>query len=194
VHRSILIFSTALTFLCLSPPPAGATGNDAAPSGAPAANPGDYVHEAIINGPTDLVWRLLTTKQGMESWLAPQADVDLRVGGLVRTHQDPKGKIGDPQTLVNRVLAIEPGKKFAFRVDKSPDGFLLGQFLVGTWYDVVLDPLSHDRTRVRCVGHGFPPGPAAFAVRPAFDKGTEMALAELEKAVERLKPKGGSAK
>lgn len=190
MHRSILRLHAVLIILCCAAPAASASAEGSARS----AGAGDYVHEAIINGPTDLVWRLMTTKQGMESWLAPQADVDLRVGGLVRTHQDPKGKIGDPQTLVNRVLAIEPGKKFAFRVDKSPNGFPLGQFLVGTWYDVVLDPLSHDRTRVRCVGHGFPPGPAAFAIRPAFDKGTEMALAELEKAVERLKPKGASAK
>lgn len=163
---------------------AAAAADAAQPMGA-----GDYVHEAIINGPMDLVWRLMTTERGMETWLAPQADVDLRVGGLVRTHQDPKGTLGDPQTLVNRVLSLEPGRKFAFRVDRAPQGFPLGPFLVGTWYDVALDPLPRDRTRVRCVGHGFPPGPAAFAIRPAFDKGTEMALAELEKAVERAQPK-----
>lgn len=182
--RSAALFALAL---CL---PAGAFGAPA----APAARSGDYVHETIINGPTDLVWRLMTTKQGMESWLAPQADVDLRVGGLVRTHEDPKGKLGDPETLVNRVLKLDPGKAFSFRVDKTPRGLPLGQIIVGTWYDVALSPLPHDRTLVRCVAHGFPPGPAAFAIRPAFDKGTEMALAELEKAVDRMKPKPAATK
>ena len=148
----------------------------------------DFVHTEIINAPADVVWRLMTTKQGMESWLAPHAEVDLRVGGLVRTHQDPKGVIGDPQTLVNRVLALDPGKQFAFRVDRAPEGFPFGPALVGTWYDVALDPLPSDRTRVRCVGHGFPPGPAAFAIQPVFDKGTELALNALERAVERVKP------
>jgi uncharacterized protein YndB with AHSA1/START domain len=179
VHRSSLS-ALALLLACSA---AGA------PAAAETVSAGDYVHEAILNGPTDLVWRLLTTERGMESWLAPQAEVDLRVGGLVRTHQDPKGTLGDPQTLVNRVLSLDPGKKFAFRVDRAPEGLPFGQLVVGTWYDVVLDPLSGERTRIRCVGHGFPPGPAAFAIRPAFDKGTEMALAELEKAVLRARPK-----
>ena len=188
MRRSSLTARILLVVLSAAAPFTYAGAARAADATQPASAAG-YVHEAILNGPQDLVWRLLTTEQGMESWLAPQADVDLRVGGLVRTHQDPKGTLGDPQTLVNRVLSLEPGKKFAFRVDKAPDAFPLGPFLVGTWYDVVLDPLPRDRTRVRCVGHGFPPGPAAFAIRPAFDKGTEMALGELEKAVERTRPK-----
>jgi uncharacterized protein YndB with AHSA1/START domain len=191
VRRCIPRFPVVLAVLCLAALPLRGHAAGGAPA---AAGSGDYVHEAIINGPADVVWRLLTTKQGMESWLAPQADVDLKVGGLVRTHQDPKGTLGDPQTLVNRVLALDPGKKFAFRVDRAPEGFPLGQFIVGTWYDVVLDPISHGRTRIRCVGHGFPPGPAAFALKPAFDKGTELVLAELAKAVARAKPKEGAGR
>jgi uncharacterized protein YndB with AHSA1/START domain len=163
-------------------------GSAASPAAAEPARAAEFVHEAIINGPADLVWQLVTTRRGMESWLAPHADIDLRVGGLVRTHQDPRGRIGDPQTLVNRILALELGRKFAFRVDKAPEGFPLARVAVGTWYEVVLDSLSRERTHVRCVGHGFPPGPAAFAIRPVFDKGAEMALLELAKAVARARP------
>lgn len=179
MRRAILVPLVLCFALCLSVRPAPAV---------PSVDGEDLAREVIIDGPSDLVWRLLTTKRGMESWLAPHADVDLRVGGRLRTHQDASGKLGDPRTLVNTITALKPGRRISLRVDQTPEGFPLANFVVGTWYDILVDPLDRHRTRVRCVGHGFGSGPTVYAVRPFFDRGTNAAFEELEKAVAAQTP------
>jgi len=183
--RCTLAATAALIGLLAAAAPA--LGGEAA-RGAPQ---GDFARETIINGPTDVVWRLLTTERGLESWLAPQADVDLRIGGLVRTHQDARGRIGDPQTLVNRVLAVEPGRRVTLQVDKTPDGYPWAGAVIGTRYDVTVDPLKRGRTRVRCVAYGFPGGPMGYALRSLLDRGAVLALDQLRKAAETQKPRRG---
>ncbi|HJW14300.1 MAG TPA: SRPBCC domain-containing protein [Thermoanaerobaculia bacterium] len=163
-------------------------GGPVAPPAASAAGTGDpnaFERDAVFDGPADLVWRLLTTEQGVESWLVPHAEVDLRVGGYVKTNHDPDGKIGDPMTVVNRVLALTPGKSVAVRLDQTPQGYPLANMVVGTWYEVSVDPVADGRSRLRCVGHGFGAGPAAYMIRPMFDKAADMAFDQLRAAVER---------
>ncbi|HSQ59812.1 MAG TPA: SRPBCC domain-containing protein [Acidobacteriota bacterium] len=154
-----------------------------APVSASAAD--GYERETIIAGPTDLVWRLLTTEDGIRSWLAPQADVDLRVGGLVRTHQDPKGRLGDAQTTVSRVLSLRPRRAFSVKVEQAPQGYPFAQAIEGTWYEVALEALPGGKTKVRCAGNGLASGWAGYAVRPAFNQGMDMVFTQLERAVAR---------
>ncbi len=147
------------------------------------------VHTAVVEGPAEEVWRLLTTKRGMESWIVAHAEVDLRVGGLLRTHHDPAGRIGDPGTSTQRILALEPNRMLTFLVKETPRGFPLAQSVEGTWYEVRLSPLAHGRTRVRCVGHGFGGGPMDYAARAVVDKGNAMALQQLQKVFANRKGK-----
>ncbi|MGE5174957.1 MAG: SRPBCC family protein [Hyphomicrobiales bacterium] len=158
----------------------------AAPGVARAAAPaatGDLVREAVVDGPVDLVWKLLTTKHGVESWLAPHADIDLKVGGKMRTHADEDGKLGDPNTFVGTILSLEPGRMLGVRVDQTPKDTPIAQLAVGTRYDILVDPVDKSRTRVRCIGRGLASGPAVYALRPLFDRGADAAFEELEKAV-----------
>ncbi|HET9951191.1 MAG TPA: SRPBCC domain-containing protein [Candidatus Eisenbacteria bacterium] len=166
--------AAALAFACAGPAFA-----------ASQSDPNAFTREAVFDGPSDILWHLLTTEAGVESWLAPHADVDLRVGGLVRTNHDPDGKIGDPMTLVNRIVALSPGRSLAVRVDRTPQGYPMASFVEGTWYEVSVDPLARDRTRLRCVGHGLPTGYAAYMVRPMFEKAADMVFEHLRAAVER---------
>ncbi|HEU4724442.1 MAG TPA: SRPBCC domain-containing protein [Candidatus Eisenbacteria bacterium] len=139
--------------------------------------------EAVVEGPTDLVWRLLTTKKGMQAWLAPQADVDWRVGGLIRTHHDAAGRIGDAQTTVSRVLSLDAGRRFSVKLEHAPEGYPFAQFVEGTWYDVALDALPGGRTRIRFVGHGLGEGWARYATAPMFQQGADLAFGQLKKAL-----------
>jgi uncharacterized protein YndB with AHSA1/START domain len=148
-----------------------------------AAEESAYRREAVISGPTDLVWTLLTTEAGIRSWLAPQADVDLRVGGLVRTHQDPQGRLGDAETTVSRVLSLKKGRAFSVRLEQAPKNYPFANYLEGTWYDVVLESLPGGKTRVRCDGNGLATGFASAMIRPVFNQGVDLVLDHLEKAV-----------
>ena len=44
------------------------------------------------------------------------ADVDLKVGGKMLTHYDPKGRIGDPDTIENTILSFEPKRMLSIKV------------------------------------------------------------------------------
>lgn len=169
---------------------AGADGTVARTAAAASvqSDPNAFEREAVFDGPADLLWRLLTTERGVESWLVPHAEVDLRVGGYVKTNHEPNGKIGDPMTIVNRVVALTPGKSVAVRVDQTPQGYPLASMVVGTWYEISVDPVGSGRSRLRCVGHGFGAGPAAYMMRPMFEQAADMFFAHLRAAVERAAP------
>ncbi len=148
------------------------------PGRAPAD---DLVNEAVIDGSTDEVWKLITTKEGMESWLVPHADVDLRVGGFMRTNHAQDGRIGDPRTVTNSILAIKTKKKLSIKLVEAPQSVPLAASLVGTWYEISLSSLSKRQTRVKCVGHGFSEGPVGYAARAIMNQGSEWALQQLQK-------------
>jgi len=141
------------------------------------------VSEALVEGSVDEIWPMITTKAGMESWMVAHAEVDLRAGGLLRTNHDPNGKIGDAQTVTNRIKVVTPKRLFSFEVTQAPAFFPFAGPVVGTWYEVTLIPLGPKRTRIRCVGRGFEGGPLGYAMREFFERGSGWALEQLQKAV-----------
>ena len=52
---------------------------------AGAQNVGPIVTEGVVEAPLDSVWAAWSTSEGLRGWLAPHAEIDLRVGGLMRT-------------------------------------------------------------------------------------------------------------
>ena len=141
------------------------------------------VNESLVEGSVDEIWPLITTKRGLESWMVAHAEVDLRKGGLIRTNHDPKGRIGDDQTVTNRIKIVTPKRLFSFEVTEAPARFPLAGPVVGTWYEVTLIPLGPKRTRIRCVGRGFEGGPVGYAMRPFFERGSDWALEQLQRAI-----------
>lgn len=164
----------------------------AIPLRATAAVEGSIVNEAVIDASASEVWRLITTKDGMESWIVPHAEVDLRVGGLLRTHHDPDGTIGDSRTITSRILAVVPKRLFSIRVAEAPAWLPFAESVKGTWYEISLSPLSRGRTRIRCVGRGFGNGPVEFAARAFVDRGNVWALDRLQKVFADRKVKRAS--
>jgi len=148
-----------------------------------AAGEFSLVNEALVEGSVDEIWPMITTKKGMESWMVAHAEVDLRAGGLLRTNHDPMGKIGDDQTVTNRIKVVTPKRLFSFELTEAPAKFPFAGPIVGTWYEVTLIPLGPKRTRIRCVGRGFEGGPMGYPLRVFFERGSEWALEQLQKAV-----------
>jgi hypothetical protein len=81
------------------------------------------IHEGIVEASVDQVWTAFTTSDGLRSWLAPHAEIDLRVGGLMRTNYSPQGQLGDSQTIENTVLSFEPRRMISIKVAKRPTTF-----------------------------------------------------------------------
>jgi uncharacterized protein YndB with AHSA1/START domain len=139
------------------------------------------VTEAIINAPVTEVWRLFTTKDGMESWMVAHAEIELKVGGLMRTHYDPNGVLGDPKTIVNQILSFEPERMLSIKVHKPPDDFPLPESVKDMWTVIYFQPLEPGMTNVRIIGLGFSDDPDSQKLKEFFRDGNAWTLEQLQK-------------
>ncbi len=146
-----------------------------------AADLPPIVTEGVVNATPREVWRAWTTPEGMRSWLAPKADVDLRIDGLMRTNYNAKGELGDDGTIENRILAFDPERMFAIQVAKAPKTFPFPQAVKKMWTVVYLSEYGSGQTLVRAVGHGFTDDPESSKMREFFQRGNEHTLGELRK-------------
>lgn len=107
------------------------------------------VHEGIVDAPLDTVWTAWTTSDGLRSWLALHAEIDLHVGGLMRTNYSAQGALGDPQTIENTILSFEPREMISIKVAKPPDGFPFPNAIQHMWSIVYFEEAGPGRTKVR---------------------------------------------
>jgi uncharacterized protein YndB with AHSA1/START domain len=133
------------------------------------------VTEGFVNAPVAEVWRLFTTSEGYLATGAAQADVRLAVGGEIRSHYDPKGRLGDAETIVNEILAYEPERMLAIRIKQAPASFPHRDAIAGTWTVIYFNPAG-DMTQVRIVGLGYDDSPASQAMRKFFAEGNRWTL------------------
>lgn len=141
-----------------------------------ASPTGPQVTEGFVNAPLAEVWRLFTTSEGYRATGVQQAEVDLRIGGLIRSHYDPKGTLGDPETVVNEILAYEPERMLALRIEQPPASFPYRDAVAGTWTVIYFTPSGQDMTHVRMVGLGYRDDARSQALRQFFEEGNRKTL------------------
>ena len=137
------------------------------------------VSEAIINAPVSEVWRLFTTSAGLESWMAPHADIDLKIGGLMRINDDAKGQLGDDKTLMRQILSFEPERMLSFKAYRSANDS--GYLTEGMWWVMYFQPLEPGgMTTVRIVTLGFPSAEKWPEAREFYRKDSAQTLEQLQ--------------
>lgn len=136
------------------------------------------VHETTLAAPVESVWHAWTTNAGLSAWLAPRADINLRIGGKLRVAYDAAGVFGDT-AVENEILAYDPQRMLAFRVTQAPADFPHAA-AADTWTVVYLDAVNADSTRVRVVVNGLSSNPAAQDVRAFFESSNAETLRRLE--------------
>jgi uncharacterized protein YndB with AHSA1/START domain len=139
------------------------------------------ITEGVVDAPPDKVWKALTTKEGMEAWMVAHAEIELKIGGKMRTHYDPKGKIGDAKTIENIVLCFDPGRMYSIKVGTPPEGFPFPNAVKHMWTVIYLDPVEGGKTRVRTVGLGFSDVEESKKMRAFFERGNGITLQRLQK-------------
>jgi uncharacterized protein YndB with AHSA1/START domain len=144
------------------------------------AGPDQLVTEGIIDAPLDEVWAALCTKEGLESWNVAHADVDLKVGGKMRTHYDPKGQLGDPNTIENTILSFEPKRMLSIKVANPPAKFPFKDAIKGVWHVLHFEPLGPTRTRLQIIGLGYGSDEESKKLRDFFDKGNAYTIKKLQ--------------
>ncbi len=148
---------------------------------ASAQNVSPIVAEGIVEAPLDTVWAAWSTSDGLRGWLAPHAEIDLRVGGLMRTNYDPAAVLGDRHTIENEVLSFEPGRMLSIRVARAPDDFPFANAIRHMWTVLYFDEAGPGRTRLRVVSLGFRPDDESQRMRAFFDHGNTATVQALQR-------------
>jgi uncharacterized protein YndB with AHSA1/START domain len=142
------------------------------------------VSEGVVNAPVAAVWRAWTTTDGLKSWLAPHADIDLRIDGLMRSNYDAKGTLGDQGTIENRVLAYEPERMLSIRVAKAPERFPFKAKVGEMWTVLYFTPTPEGGTKLRIVGLGFGKDEESQRMKTFFEQGNAYTLVQLQKRLQ----------
>ncbi len=139
------------------------------------------IHEGLVNGPLNQVWAAYTTKAGLESWMVAHAEIDMKIGGLLKTQYDPKGTTDDATAIANTILSFEPMRMVSFRVTKPPRGFPFPNAIANMWTIVYFEAEGENATRVREVCLGFGEDDESRKMREFFNRGNAITLERLKK-------------
>ena len=118
--------------------------------------------------------------------MAAHSKVDLRIGGLMQTHYDPNGTLGDSKTIENTIICYDRERMFSIKVSKAPEGFPFPNAIRQMWTVIYFDPAGPNSTHVRIVSLGFRDNDESNRMRAFFDRGNAFTLKKLQ---ERFTPK-----
>lgn len=149
--------------------------------------PAPLVVSEVIGAPAAKVWTAFTTKEGQESWQVAHADVDLRIGGLMRTHYDKAGKIGDENTISNEIISYDPERMLSLRIATPPAKFPFKEAAKKIWTVIYFDPVDAGHTKVTCKMLGWTDDRDSKTMRGFFESGNKWVLQKLK---ERFKLAG----
>jgi uncharacterized protein YndB with AHSA1/START domain len=143
------------------------------------------ISEIQVGASVDEAWAVWTTKEGLESCIVAQAEIDLRIGGLMKTHYDRKGKIGDPKTIENTILSYDPKRMLSIKATKPPEGFPFPEAIKGMWTVIYFEPLGPELTGVKVVSLGFTKDEDSQKMRSFFKMGNDATLKSMAKRFAR---------
>ena len=76
--------------------------------------------EVVVPAPIQSVWQDWTTKAGIESFFAPEAEIEPRVGGAFHIHIDPYGEPGMKGADDMRFMALQAPTMLSFDCNAPP--------------------------------------------------------------------------
>lgn len=76
--------------------------------------------DVLVSAPIELVWQSWTTREGVESFFAPEAEIDARVGGAFHIHFDPYAEAGLKGADDMRFMALQAPTMLSFDWNAPP--------------------------------------------------------------------------
>lgn len=139
--------------------------------------------ETTIAAPIEDVWRAYTTVEGWTAWAAPNAEIDLRVGGTIRTAY--QGEIGGSNTNTLHIVNYVPERLLTLRAELS-----------GNWPEIMkedaekltnvtlFDETADGVTRIQSFGIGYTDAPEYDQLMSFFIKANESLYQNLRAYLE----------
>jgi uncharacterized protein YndB with AHSA1/START domain len=141
-----------------------------------------FVNEGVVNAPVADVWNVFSTSAGYRTLGSALADVDLRIGGLIRSRYSPDGVLGDGGTIENEILAFEPPRMIAMRIHRPPATFPFKDAWKHTWTVITLTDAGNGKTLVRAASLGFTDAAEDQAMAQFFKAGNQQTIEALQNA------------
>ena len=148
--------------------------------GAQAADEVSFINEGVIPAPADEVWKVFSTSEGYKALGPALAEVDLRVGGTIRSRYRADGVLGDAETIENVIIDYRAPVMMATRIQKTPASFPFKEAWKSTWTVVTLTPTG-DGTHLRVASYGYGTDEHSLAMRRFFEAGNQQTIETLRR-------------
>jgi uncharacterized protein YndB with AHSA1/START domain len=133
---------------------------------------GDHTRRIIrvreVNASVDELWKAWTTVDGVRSFLAPDARIDLRPNGRYEIWFRPDAPPGQRGSEGTSILALQPPTMLSVEWGMPPE--ITDLRSQHTHLLVYLEPIGENRSRITLIGSGFGTGPAWDAAYSFFDQ------------------------
>lgn len=154
---------------------------------APLARAGERIlrNEGVIHAGASEIFNCFRTGDGLKKlWGVAHAEVDFKVGGMIRTNYDPAGKIGDDSTIGNAILAYEPDRMLAIR-PIAPVGAqdFIKKLCETGWTVIRLEPLTPTSTKLSVTMAGFGEGELYDKAYAFFEQGNAWTVMKMQESM-----------
>lgn len=135
--------------------------------------------EVVVAAPVSEVWKAWTTREGIVSFMAPDAEVEARPGGAFHVHFDPLAAPGMKGADDMRYMALQPPTLLSFDWNAPPH---LPQVRAQRTFVIVrLQEVDGKSTRVTLHHTGWGDGGEWDQAHAYFDRAWGGVLANLKK-------------
>ena len=145
-----------------------------------AADEPSFVNEGVIPAPIDEVWKVYSTSEGYKALGPALAEVDLRVGGTIRSRYRADGVLGDAETIENVIVDYRAPAMMTIRIAKPPASFPFKEAWKSTWTVLTLTP-TDGGTHLRAVSYGYGTDEESLAMRGFFEAGNQHTIETLRR-------------
>ena len=140
--------------------------------------------EITVRASLDAVWNAWTTTDGMRSFFAPEAYIDLRIGGAYEVYfllNNPRGLQGSEDC---KIVSYLPMRMLSFTWNCPPEFEAARASKVFTWCVLLFDEIAPGTVRVDFSELGWPNTEEWNKIYDYFDKAWESVLASLKETLE----------
>jgi hypothetical protein len=133
-----------------------------------------------VNAPVSVVWTYFTESEKYREWVAPAAEIDLKINGSIRANYRPDGRIGDDDTISIHIVNYIPERLLTLQPE-IPESFpLFMRENSDNFYNVIeFHPLTDDETEITSFGLGYQNSPDFHQMVSFFAHGNIQAYEKL---------------
>ena len=134
----------------------------------------------IVDTPLELVWDAYTTGEGWEMWAAPLAQVNLTIGGKIRTNYNPNASLEDSTTNTLTIVNYVPLKLLTLQADVTKNWPVFMQKDHKRLFNVIVfEEINERQTKVISYGIGYTTDPDYMELMNYFIPANEGLLNKL---------------